>query len=129
MRQMAGASARQGEALRKAVQDATHALFAAIDKGAADRDAALRAQWEQALQAFRQDGSATGAAAMKAVQQLGEQARAAMRDGRAFGQSAVRALLDHYAALASGVLIGMSSAMAGGTTTAAAAAPRPSAKS
>jgi hypothetical protein len=50
---------------------------------------------------------------VNAIQALTSQSQAAVREGRALGQRAAQALLDHYAALASGVLIGMSGAMAG----------------
>ena len=113
----------QDKQLKKAMTDLEKmedTLFATIHKAAGDAAGGLQAPWAQALQGFRQDGSATGGAAVNAVQALTAQSQAAVREGRALGQRAAQALLDHYAALASGVLIGMSGAMAG-----APAAPKP----
>lgn len=112
----------QNKQLTKAMtelQKMEDTLFASIHKAAGDAGGGLQAPWAQALQGFRQDGSATGGAAQNAVQQLTSQSQAALREGRALGQRAAQALLDHYATLASGVLIGMSGAMA-----AAPAAPK-----
>ena len=53
-------------------------------------------------------GTDTGAQAGAAVEQLVERARTALRDGRTTGLSATQAMMDSYAALVSGVLIGMS---------------------
>ena len=112
----------QDKQLKKAMTDLEKmedTLFATIHKAAGDAGG-LQAPWAQALQGFRQDGSATGGAAVNAIQALTAQSQAAVREGRALGQRTAQALLDHYAALASGVLIGMSGAMAG-----APAAPKP----
>jgi hypothetical protein len=87
-------------------------LFTAIQKATGDTTGSLQTPWTQALQSFRQEGSATGGAAVSAIETLTSQSRAVVREGRAFSQQAARALLDHYAALASGVLIGMSGAIA-----------------
>jgi hypothetical protein len=106
----------QDKQLKKAMTDLEKmedTLFAAIQKAAGDAAGGLQAPWAQALQGVRLDGSATGGAAQNAIQQLTSQSQAALREGRALGQRAAQALLDHYAALASGVLIGMSGAMAG----------------
>ena len=105
----------QEKQLKKAMTDLEKmedTLFAAIHKAAGDAAGGLQAPWAQALQGFRQDGSATGGAAVNAIQALTSQSQTAVREGRALGQRTAQALLDHYAALASGVLIGMSGAMA-----------------
>lgn len=112
----------QSKQLTKAMtelQKMEDTLFASIHKAAGDAAGGLQAPWAQALQGFRQDGSATGGAAQNAIQQLTSQSQAALREGRALGQRAAQAMLDHYTTLASGVLIGMSGAMA-----AAPAAPK-----
>ena len=105
----------QNKQLTKAMADLQKmedTLFASIHKAAGDAAGGLQAPWAQALQGVRQDGSATGGAAHNAIQQLTSQSQAALREGRALGQRAAQALLDHYATLASGVLIGMSGALA-----------------
>jgi hypothetical protein len=107
----------QEKQLKKALTDIEKmedTLFAAIHKAAGEANG-LQAPWAQALQGFRQEGSATGGAAVNALQALTTQSQAALREGRALGQRGAQALLEHYAALASGVLIGMSGAMAGAT--------------
>lgn len=119
----------QEKQLKKAMTDLEKmegTLFAAIDKAAAGAAVGLQAPWAQALQGFRQDGSATGGAAQDAVRQLTAQSQAALREGRALGQRAALALLDHYAALAGGVLLGMSGAMAGASAAGGGAPAKPS---
>ncbi|MNV00392.1 hypothetical protein D3C71_905520 [compost metagenome] len=53
----------------------------------------------------------TGARATVALEQLMEDTHKNLRDGRAMSLRASQALLDSYATLASGVLIGMSEAL------------------
>jgi hypothetical protein len=101
--------------LKKALADIEKmedTMFEAIGKAVGGAGGqSLAAPWAQALRMFRQDGSATGSASVAAVEQLTAQAQTALREGRAASQRAAQALLDHYAALASGVLIGMSEAL------------------
>ncbi|WP_280151784.1 DUF6781 family protein [Piscinibacter sp. XHJ-5] len=121
--------ALQDKQLKKAMTDLEKmedTLFGAIHKAAGDAAGGLQAPWAQALQGFKQDGSATGGAAQNAIQQLTTQSQAALREGRALGQRTAQALLDHYAALASGVLIGMSGAMAGAPGADVGSAAKPS---
>jgi hypothetical protein len=73
----------------------------------------LDGAWTQVLDKLQLKGSGTGAHAAQTVQQLTEQAQTAMRDSRAASVKAMTAMLDSYAALASGVLIGMSQGMQG----------------
>ena len=60
-------------------------------------------------------GSATGAQATQTVESLVGQAQTALRQGRATGMRAAQAMLDSYAAMVSGVLIGMSEGLQAGT--------------
>jgi hypothetical protein len=73
----------------------------------------LQAPWEQALAALKMKGSDTGAQAAQTVESLLGQTHTMLRDGRATGLRAAQAMLDSYAAMVSGVLIGMSEGMAG----------------
>lgn len=68
----------------------------------------LQAPWQQVLQGMKDKGTDTGAQAGVAVEQLVEQARTAVRAGRASGMTATQAMMDSYGSLVSGVLIGMS---------------------
>lgn len=83
-------------------------FFTAVSKATRGAGASLRAPWQHVLEAVKLKGTDTGAQASVSVEQLLTQAQAALRDGRASGVHAARAMMDSYAALVSGVLIGMS---------------------
>jgi len=89
-------------------------FFAAVTK-ASQSAGPLQGPWQSALDAMKMKGSATGNQATQTVEQLMGQAQTMMRDGRATGMRAAQAMLDSYAALASGVLIGMSEGLQAGT--------------
>ena len=82
-------------------------FFAAVSK-ATQASGPLQPAWENALGSMKMKGTDTGAQASAVVEQLMEQAKTALRDGRASSMRAAQAMLDSYAALVSGVLIGMS---------------------
>jgi len=73
------------------------------------------------LESMKIKGTDTGAQASQTVEQLLAQAQTALRDGRAAGVRTAQAMLDGYAALVSGVLIGMSEGLQSGGGAAAAA--------
>jgi hypothetical protein len=79
----------------------------------------LQGPWQSALDTFRAKGSATGAQATQTVDSVLAQAQTMLRQGRASGMTAAQAMLDSYAALASGVLIGMSEGLRAGGARAA----------
>jgi ElaB/YqjD/DUF883 family membrane-anchored ribosome-binding protein len=89
-------------------------FFGAITK-ASQSAGPLQGPWQGALEAMRMKGSATGAQATQTVESLLGQAQTALRQGRATGMRAAQAMLDSYAAMASGVLIGMSEGLQAGT--------------
>ena len=89
-------------------------FFAAVTK-ASQSAGPLQGPWQSALDAMKMKGSATGVQATQTVEQLMAQAQTMLRDGRASGMRAAQAMLDSYAALASGVLIGMSEGLQAGT--------------
>ena len=91
-------------------------FFTTVSKATQDGSSALQAPWQQVLASMKLKGTDTGAQAGVAVEQLLAQAQTALRDGRATGVRAAQAMLDSYAALVSGVLIGMSEGMAPGAT-------------
>jgi hypothetical protein len=88
----------------------------------------LQDAWSQALDKLQVKGSGMGAHATQTIEQLTDQAQNALREGRATGLKAAQTLLDSYAALASGVLIGMAQGMqgsdAGGDSAEAEAKPK-----
>ena len=83
-------------------------FFSTVAKATAGAASPLQAPWQQVLQSMKGKGTDTGAQAGVAVEQLVAQARAALRDGRSTSLGATQAMMDSYAALVSGVLIGMS---------------------
>ena len=96
-------------------------FFGAIAK-ASKTAGPLQAPWEQALAALKMKGSDTGAQATQTVESLLAQAQTTLRDTRASSMRAAQAMLDSYAALVSGVLIGMSEGLQGGKSAAKPAA-------
>jgi len=109
-----GVSLRETQ-LKKAlgeIEKMEDALLATVRKAAAaGADAQAQGPWAGVLQSMQGKGTATGAQASAAVEQLMEDAQKRMRDGRALGLRASQAMLDSYATLVSGVLIGMSDAL------------------
>jgi Family of unknown function (DUF6781) len=96
------------------IEKMEEAFFAAVTK-ASQSAGPLQGPWQSALEAMKIKGSATGNQATQTVEQLMSQAQTMLRDGRASGMRAAQAMLDNYAAFASGVLIGMSEGMQAGT--------------
>jgi hypothetical protein len=118
------------------VEKMEDAFFGAITK-ASQSAGPLQGPWQDALDAMKMKGSATGAQATQTVQSLVGQAQTALRQGRATSMRAAQAMLDSYAAMASGVLIGMSEGLqaagtkksAGGGAGGSASAATPARKS
>jgi hypothetical protein len=88
-------------------------FFSTVRKAVVDGTSPLQFAWAHVLDKVQTKGSGTGAHAAETVEQLTDQAQAALREGRAMGLKTAQALLDSYAALASGVLIGMAQGMQG----------------
>lgn len=119
-----GATLRETQ-VKKALADIEKmedAFFDTVRKSLKSGSGPMEQSWGPMLDKLQMKGSGTGAHAAQAVEQLTEQAQSAMRQGRAAGVKAVSALLDSYAALASGVLIGMSQGLQGAEDKPAAAA-------
>jgi hypothetical protein len=110
-----GAGLRETQ-VKKAMSDIENMedmFFTTVRKAVADGAGPLQGAWSQVLDKMQVKGSGTGAHAAQTIEQLTEQAQTALREGRAMGMKAAQTLLDSYAALASGVLIGMSQGMQG----------------
>jgi hypothetical protein len=90
-------------------------FFATVAKATESVSGQLKGPWEHVLSAMKMQGTATGAQAHQTVEQVMVQAQQAMRDTRASSMKAAQAMMDSYAALVSGVLIGMSEGLAKGT--------------
>ena len=100
--------------LKKAVDDLEKfedAFFAALKKTAAGASAPLAGAWNQVLEKMQSAGTVSGAQAHTTAEQMLEQAQSAMRASRAASLKAAQALAESYAAMVSGVLVGMSEAL------------------
>lgn len=84
----------------------------------------LAGPWSDVIGKFQAAGSKTGHQAHATLDQLSQQTLSAMRDTRRASMKATQTLADSYAAMVSGVLIGLSDAMRQG----AAGAAKPAAK-
>ena len=91
-------------------------FFAAVGQAAQGAGGSVQGPWDQVLKAMKLSGTDTGAQATQTVEQLVEQSRTALRDGRAASVRAAQAMMDSYAALVSGVLIGMSEGLTQGSS-------------
>ena len=83
-------------------------FFSTVGKAAESAGGALKGPWEQVLETMKLKGTDTGAQAKTSLQGLVSQAQTALREGRSAGLRGAQAMMDSYAALVSGVLIGMS---------------------
>jgi hypothetical protein len=111
-----GASLQEGR-LKSALADLEKmedVFFTTVSKATQAAGAPLQGPWTQVLESMRAKGTDTGTQAASTVEQLMSQAQSAMRDSRALGVKTAQALMDSYAAVVSGVLIGMSEGMQGG---------------
>jgi len=86
-------------------------FFAAVTKATQAAGSPVQGPWAHVLEAMKIKGTDTGALASVTSEQMLAQAQTALREGRATGARAAKAMLDSYAALVSGVLIGMSAGM------------------
>lgn len=108
-----GAGMRETQ-IKKAMSDLEKMedmFFSTVRKAVVDGSSPLQFAWAHVLDKVQTKGSGTGAHAAQTVEQLTDQAQAVLREGRAMGLKTAQALLDSYAALASGVLIGMAQGM------------------
>jgi predicted transcriptional regulator len=103
-------------------------FFAAVTKASQGFSGPMQAPWSHVLDAMKARGTDTGAQATQTVEQLMAQAQTALREGRAATAKTAQAMLDGYAALVSGVLIGMSQGLQSGGTETGAAHSSPAAK-
>ncbi len=83
-------------------------FFTSIGKAVKDATGPMQAPWQHVFDTMKLKGTDTGAQATAGIEQLMAQAQTALREGRSKGLRQAQAMLDSYAALVSGVLIGMS---------------------
>lgn len=114
--------------LKKALADLDKiedTMFSALKKASESAGAPLAGAWGHVLEKIRAGGTASGAQAAAAAEQIAhmaEQVQGAMKSTRAASMRAAQALAESYAAMASGVLLGMSEALQSGSGAAAPAA-------
>ena len=99
-----------------------------LSKTAQSMPQPMQAPWNAALAALQAKGSDTGTRATSTVEQFMTQAQTAVRAGQALGGRTAQTLIDGYAALVSGVLIGMSEGLQQGTGAAGAQSAKPAGK-
>ena len=99
-------------------------FFATVTKAAQSASAPLQGPWAQVLESMKLQGTATGSQATMTVEQVMAQAQTVMRAGRASSMNAAQAMMNSYAALVSGVLIGMSEGLTKGVVPPAAGRSR-----
>jgi len=113
MNQGAGLRETQLKAALDGVEKMEDMFFSTVGKAVQGVATPMQGPWQQVLKAMKVEGTATGAGAAQTVEQLMSQAQDALRKGRASSLRASQALLDSYAAMVSGVLIGMSEGLGG----------------
>ena len=92
-------------------------MFDALKKAAAGAASPMAGPWSQVLEKMQAGGTASGAQAALTAEQLTAQFQSAVRSTRAASLRAVQAMAENYAAMASGVLIGMQEAFQSVATT------------
>jgi len=83
-------------------------FFATVSKAAQGVGKPLAGPWDQVLEAVKLKGTNTGTQASQTVEQLLAQAQTSLREGRTAGLRVAQAMVESYATLVSGVLIGLS---------------------
>ncbi|MCU0969816.1 MAG: hypothetical protein MUF03_13560 [Rubrivivax sp.] len=98
--------------LKKALDDLEKiedTMFAAVRKAAST--SAMPEAWNPILEKMQAGGTLSGAKATATAEQMAEQMQTAVRSTRAAGLRAAQAMAESYAAMVSGVLLGMSESM------------------
>jgi len=108
--------------LKKAVADLESmedTFIGALKKATEAANAQVASQWAPVLEKLQAGGTMSGTQAATAAEQFAGQMQSALRDSRAAGLHAAQTLAESYTTLVSGVLIGMSDALAQGRSPAA----------
>jgi hypothetical protein len=107
--------------LKKALDDLDKfdTLLIGAVKKAAGAAGPMAAPWQQVMEKLQAGGTMSGMSASKTVEDFADQMQTAMRSTRSASVRAASALAESYAAMVSGVLVGLSEAL----TTGAAEAP------
>jgi hypothetical protein len=119
--QGAGLQEKQLKGALANIEKMEDTFFATVTQAAHAGSGPMQGPWDHVLEAMKMKGTDTGAQATQTVEQLLAQTQSALREGRAATARTAQAMLDGYAALVSGVLIGMSEGLQSGSTPAPAA--------
>lgn len=119
--QGAGLQEKQLKSALANIEKMEDTFFATVTKAAQAASGPMQGPWDQVLSAMKIKGTDTGAQATQTVEQLMAQTQSALREGRTATAKTAQAMLDGYAALVSGVLIGMSEGLQPGSAQAPAA--------
>ena len=114
--QGAGLQEKQFKGALANIEKMEDTFFATVTQATKGISGPMQTPWEHVLSAMKLKGTDTGAQATQTVEQLIAQTQTALRDGRAATAKTAQAMLDGYAALVSGVLIGMSEGLQSGGT-------------
>jgi hypothetical protein len=112
----------QGAALREnqlksavaGIEKMEDMFFSTMGKAVQGVTGPMKGPWEQVLKATKLEGTASGAMATQTIEGLMTQAQDALRKGRASSMRASQVMLDSYASMVSGVLLGMSESLSAG---------------
>ena len=118
--QGAGLQEKQLKGAIENIEKMEDTFFATVAKAAQAGSGPMQGPWDHVLSAMKIKGTDTGAQATQTVEQLLAQTQTALRQGRAASAKTAQAMLDGYAALVSGVLIGMSEGLQSGAAEASA---------
>ncbi|MBS0444337.1 MAG: hypothetical protein JSR59_00160 [Proteobacteria bacterium] len=122
--QGAGLQEKQLKSALDGIEKMEDMFFTTVRKAASGAGDSMQGPWTHVLETMKLKGTDTGAKASSAVEDLLAKSQEAMREGRAAGMRGARAMLDGYAALVSGVLIGMSEGLQSGAAKPAAKTAR-----
>jgi hypothetical protein len=122
--QGAGLQEKQLKGALEGIEKMEDMFFTTVRKAASATGEPMQGPWSHVLESMKIKGTDTGAKATSAVEDLLAKSQDALRDGRAASLRGAKAMLDGYAALVSGVLIGMSEGLQSGGTTSAPAKTR-----
>jgi hypothetical protein len=107
-----GADLRE-QHLQKAIDDLEKfddLLIGAV-KNAGSVAGPMAAPWQQAMEKLQAGGTMSGLSAAKTTEEFADQMQASLRSTRQAGMRAAGALAESYAAMVSGVLVGLSEAL------------------
>jgi hypothetical protein len=99
--------------LKKALDDLDRmedTFIGALTKAADATSGQMASQWAPVLDRLKAGGTLSGTQATSTAEQFAQQMKTAVRDSRTAGLRAAQTLAESYAALVSGVLIGMTDA-------------------